>query len=229
MFISDYSERQQCCCYRFAATLNWCRIMQAGQVSRLQAASERFPFNVLISGSKPRFQHMSVIYIPLHRGCPHSAAACKPDEYILGINRIEELRARYPSGPAACAACGRSLHYQQLRKQDESAKWAVAAQPFSSLLPQPPLLSSSLNAFLIPGFLLKQEYTSLYVGHETTQDPPGSFSLQLSDCFEALNLIGLDGHNWNHCGNCLWDLFWDCLMAVENLKWSVEETWLPRL
>lgn len=70
-----------------------------GLSKRLQSSSEHFSFNVLISGGKSRFQHMSVIYISLLSGCPCSRAVSKPDEYILGINRVEELKAKYPARP----------------------------------------------------------------------------------------------------------------------------------
>lgn len=70
-----------------------------GYLQRLQSASEHFSFNVLISGGESRFQHVSVIYISLRRGCPCSSAVAKPGEDILGINRVEELKARYPTRP----------------------------------------------------------------------------------------------------------------------------------
>lgn len=147
---------------------------------------------------------MSVIYIPLHRGCSCSAVACKPDEYILGVNRAEELWARYPVRPATYTACGRSLRYQQCRKQDRCAEWAGVAQSISSLLPQPPLLSPSLNAFLMPGFPWKQGHPLLYMGHDTAQNPPGSSSFQLFSSVIVSKVKGLWGLGFHRFGRlCL--------------------------
>lgn len=70
-----------------------------GSVKRLQSSSEHFSFNVLISDGKSRFQHTSVIYISLLSGCPCSRVVSKRNECILGINRVEELKAKYPARP----------------------------------------------------------------------------------------------------------------------------------
>lgn len=148
---------------------------------------------MLISGGKPRFQHMSVIYITLQE-LLCSAVASKDGDCVLGINRAEELRAEYPSRP-----CGVCWSHEDLWVAMQAAGWLLLQSPFwdYSLSPLP------------------QEYCLLHMGHEPAQDtllPRYSAQLTVS---KVEGLLGFESHRFlDECMGSLWKLFLGLILRL---------------